>query len=274
MQDPRKIALQKFDENSANNRYLHWKLYYGQDATKQSNLCATSGTIVDFDRDSSRKHLQRSLEVLGEGDYLIQYKENPEKSQTPISYRFTIGYQDAAIGAGRQQEQGGNNIPANYMRAEDVKQLVTAEIGKVTATMEKAQLLKENEELVKELKELRKKNSGFNLNEALAQFNAMITAISGNKPAPVNGPRVSIAKGEDIDPDAERLQQHYQKIYLKVLEEMQARAGGAYENIDLLFCLNEWIKENPALYESLKPQIMKYAARLPRFTDMEGPGNG
>lgn len=258
----RQLAIDKFDKNSEDGSHLHWKLYYGYDARAQSNLVATSGTIKDFNKESSRQHLDWTLKTLDAGQYLVQYKNEVNDTNNIISYRFEIPFGNQST----EQISGSGNVRPVVNQAyskEDIQEQIKLHLDKAQANWERGRLLEEMTEMRKEMKALEQKAQGNNFGAAINGMKEIFVMLQ-NKTAPVNTAKISIAKGGNIPTEDAEAQQYYTNLYNEVMAKMIARAdNNPYLNIELLYALNRWIEENPDMYQNvILPQLLPYQKEL------------
>lgn len=258
------LALEKFDRNSEDGSHLHWKLYYGLDAKVQSNLVATSGTIKDFSKEASRKHLDWTLQNLQPDTYLLQFKNEVNDTNGIIAHRFEVPYSNGNSPVVEQGIKGSMQGNGNYSK-EDIEERITLALKAAQAQWEKAQLMEDMTELRKEIKALSQKAQGNNLTSAINGVKEVMMMLKGaSGAAGPQGPRIAIAKGGNIPAEDAEAQQYYSALHNEVMQKMIARAdNNPYLNIELLYCLNRWIEEHPVEYESMiLPQILVYQKEL------------
>jgi len=257
----RQKVIDQFDYYSQSPAYIHWKIYYG-DKALPSNVVSSTEPIQDLSRDSSRQALVRQLMSLTDGLYLIQFKPSEKANNNLFSLRFELMPQLAiyqGIGAG----QMGAGTGETGLPGETIKDLIKAHVDGALSSYKQElqeQKLREQEE---ELKKLRAQvGSGSTLQQIKEIMNGAASIYLGMKNAGSTGPEVRVAKATmpaaGNDEDA-----FYHKLYEREWDRFCAMAGGDKEAIGLLFCMNEYIQENEAVYNNmLYPELIKYFDRL------------
>lgn len=255
--DVRERVLKLFDLYSDKKR--HWKIYYGYSPTP-SHLCASTEIHQDdLDKELSRKQLDENLSMLTPGEYMIQFKPTASANQNFITHRFEIKH-------AWQQQQGTTVIQPHVkgmMDPDYFEKLMTAKIAGVEANFRNQIAIEKIDSLTKEVKKLKegRGNQSGEFMNGLKEIVAMLRGMSQTE-LPAQPQRIAIGAPGTVIKDVDRTA-YFKRLGTATLNEIFVREGGNQMGIGLLFCLNEWIKENPEQFESvIKPTILKYADRL------------
>lgn len=255
--DGKEKVLKQFDFN--NGTRLYWKIYYGYDAKLASNLAISLDSYGnDVDKEFSRKKLVDALDLLPPGDYLIQFKFGISDNTNIINTRFEIGHS-------YNRENPGNVVQRpvmqGYLSPEQHKEMLDAQIGKVKAEMQQKHMLDKMEAMLQEMKKVKAEKPKTDWHEIMKGAKEIFAEIKGlasmNNAAPA---KVAIS-GPKSQPDART--QQLAEMYKKAMQEWSISEGGGIagdENFMMqIWCLNEYRKKNPGMWNTIKPEIMKMA---------------
>lgn len=269
----KETVLEKFDVYGGDKP--HWKIYYGN-SPLPGNLIESTEIYEDkgLDKATSKQKLQDALDRLTPGEYLIQMKGSSKANTQIVRTDFKIGYTSGAPAVNGTTTN--TNIPGgDWIRRADVNDLVNARIAGVEAKFEKKMLATEMEELRKEMKEL-KKNGGGGLSELANTIKEVVVMVKGMSGAPVHQP-IRVLAGSKVQPatqtrtqdqekEALERRQYFSSLNNDAVKELMDDEGGGEEGFEnvcvLIWCLNEYRKENPAMWDSVKPEILKHAEKL------------
>lgn len=255
--DGKEKVLQTFEANS--EKLTHWKIYYGYAAVQGQLAESTENYIGELDKALSRKMLVEAMDRLDPGEYLVQFKSAPTASLNIINCRFKIGH-----GTTSQIQQQPNM--KGYMDHTTFDQLMTAKIGAMEEKFEKKLLQRKMDDLEKEIKELKKQKGGVgDLVGVAREVVAMFKGMTGD-PVRQLEPRPVVVRGPSAEADAKARDKYFKDLYDVAILELFDSEGegkqGTENGIVLLWCLNEYRKKNPDVWNSLKPTILKEAEAL------------
>lgn len=255
--------------------YTHWKIYYGDSAKNylafESTNIVDNGTMLDIE--TSLEELKKRLELLPDGKYLMQCKLSPDEKNKLSNYYFKVDSGAAAIGRGNIQQPFAANpmagYPANMFGDYVTKSVESAISGERIRQLEEKLERVQNEksdplsnspwfamfkEIAPELKELAiafiaNRNPGVNV------------GISGLKSG-----NVPPNEGETEDPEKAENNSFNNPEWVDFYKEVITdffKIHGDPEAIRLLFCLNQFVKDQPGTFKAILPQLTKYKENLP-----------
>lgn len=248
--DGKESVLQKFDTHS--DKLVHWKMYYGY-APVPGQLCDSTETFKgELDKDLSRKRLVEALELLPPDDYLIQFKPAPTSNNNIISHRFRIGRVEST-----QVERVNPAVMKGYVSADYMNERIN-----------NALLNRDLEDLKKDLKDLKdKKDGGFKeiAGELIKQGLPMLMGYL--KGARQLEPRPQVVRGPQTEDKVAERKTFFLNLNKEATEGLYCEEdfGTMHPSeygIVVLWCLNEWRKENPEMFATLKPTLTVYADKL------------
>lgn len=267
---PREAAIKKVIAYADSTHKPHWKVYYGFEA-KTSGVAISSEVIPTtgggLDKTSSLTHLQKGLELLPPGDFVIQMKDKPEDTGRILQLRFVLPDEIAGIGSAYAPQIQVQNAVGMVSR-EQVEAMLKEQEARLNYQHDKKDFERQLADLKKEMKQggkgeltalMREVKEiaiglGFAKNKPTTQV-----AIAGINAEPVPG---TDAKKTGPTPEQIKLAEAYNAVYKQTIKEMFDREGSNEEGIVMLFCLNEWIKENKSMYATIKPSLDKYKDKL------------
>lgn len=254
--DGKETVLKKFDAHG--DKLTHWKIYYGYDA-KGGQLADTTETHKgDLDAALSRKKLVEALNLLPPDDYLIQFKSAPTATNNIVSHRFQIGHVYNTV-----QQNGDSPIIKGYVSPETVELRIA-----------NALLTRDLQDIRKEIREAKNNEGNGTLKELIAGFKEILPVIKGwNTGQPVLEPRPVVVRGPKSEEEAARVSEAQERraYFLKLSNEATAGLYDANDFDDvkpaehgilLLWCMNEFRKSNPEMFNTLKPQLLAFADKL------------
>jgi len=267
-----------------NSRQKHWKVYYGYDA-RNGGVALDSGIFLDPNPDieSSMAVLSKNLELLPPGEYLIHMKEDPKDKNDIVKLRFTIVQSPvgttgiAGYGySGHQMMQVQERIPAGYVSSDVVEARLKELETRLTSQFQIQTMQQQLKELTKQMKEGASDGIGSIIKEIRATA-VELGFVKTPKPAVKVGvaglqsgnvPGVQQPAQEQPQntnqPTQEQLElaHKYNNVLKSTLKELDESVGGVEERIVLLYCLNEFRKDQPSVWESVLPQLEQYKKPL------------
>lgn len=255
--DGKESVLAKFDTHS--DKLIHWKIYYGNEP-KPSWLTDSTEHFKTIDKVISRKKLVEALDRLPADEYLIQFKSSATGNNNIINHRFAIG---------REYNTSANpnsNLPAmrGYISAEHAEEKTKAALAN-----------RDIQDLKEQIRDLRtEKDSSF---KALAgellkeHLPILIGLLKGNAQLE---PRPRVVNGPAPGTEAQERKQYFLGLNKEATEGLYTEDdfGTMHPSeygIVLLWCINEFRKENEEMFNNIKPQLLKYAERLEQQKEEE-----
>lgn len=252
--------LKAFDEN-VRNGLAAWKLY----SNNKGTVAPIAMSFINHASDSENKELLRdTLNRLLPGNYRIDFKKDHSDSKGYNQIPFEIVNERAPALAGLAPQAGGSE----YVPKSEVREL----IGKALADHAQKQELKALKEKVKELEEREPEPES-----AFAQIgklleNPMVQMLAGILlgPKAAQAAQVGLA-GFNSLPEKEKETEDTSTSSLTkneegeddinaridvVLDKLEVLEGSTDNAVLLLEKLLLWIEKNPALYATIKPQIL------------------
>ena len=245
------------------NNLPHWKIYYDS-TTGAANPIATSIREGNFSQDESRARLSQYLDMLGAGNYRIDFKNTFDQPKSFYSTKFQIsntnqqGFNSPAIG---NLHQGGYQPSSEYVHKDDVQKMV-AEI------MEREHLKKRVAELEEIVAETSENSMSGAIGKMMNQYPQILPMLAAKF---LGSPQVGVAGFEEAPPqqfvqqappqtEAEAEQETTeldQRMHRCIVKLIQLENGSNESAVNLLEKLLAWIEQNPVMYASLKPTILQ-----------------
>jgi hypothetical protein len=256
------------------NKLPYFKMYKGASAT--GNPIFISDEVSDFDQAHTR--LANALNLIQvPGKYLVQFKESPKNNNNNLSYEFEVPYGYATSGGNTPAV--GSLLPANAVSKDELATIIANERKNWEREQENKELKKQMSEMNAKIGKLSKMANPWT--EALETFKPHLPVVMGiiqkwaNPTASigitgVNGGVVpdytrtmqadntvvtaasQSNEGTAVTAQQQELIRNNERLKEVIAWLIEVKGGSQTAAIDLLYCMMEKGKENPALIEMME----------------------